>query len=136
MQYLLSVNFFQLSLRFPVPHFSPANIVQFIYCFMGDWLPEEGRCERAGNHETELYGVITTGEKGCLVPFLSQSDEAFTLRSDCKDPKEILLICFRLFLAHWLRSLASGNFVLCFLAIPRMLLATGAGIITLAPRLA
>lgn len=31
MQYSLSVNFFQLSLRFWVPHFSLANIVQFIY---------------------------------------------------------------------------------------------------------
>lgn len=46
---------------------------------MGDWLPEEGRCERPGNHETELYGVITTRLKECLVPFLSHSAEALTL---------------------------------------------------------
>lgn len=45
---------------------------------MGEWLPGEGRCERPCDHETELYGVITTAEKERLVPFLSQSDEAFT----------------------------------------------------------
>lgn len=46
---------------------------------MGDWLPEECRCERPHRHEPELYGVIITGEKECLVPFLSESDEASTL---------------------------------------------------------
>lgn len=43
---------------------------------MGDGLPEEGRCERPGNHETELYGVITAGEKEFSVPFLSQGFHA------------------------------------------------------------
>lgn len=31
MQYSLRLNFFQLSLRFWEPHFSPANIVQLVY---------------------------------------------------------------------------------------------------------
>lgn len=34
MQYSLSVNFFQVSLSFWVPHFSLANTVQFIYCIL------------------------------------------------------------------------------------------------------
>lgn len=45
--------------------------------------------------------------------------------------RKYYLICFKLFLAHWLTFLASGNFILCFLAMLRMLLATGASIITL-----
>lgn len=121
MQYSLRLNFFQLSLRFWEPHFSPTNIVQLIYCIL--WVSGFQRNGGVKDHTTMNLGYVEwslQGRKDCLVPCQSQRRLSHCGR-DCRDPAEILLD----FVSSCFQFIGWDSWLLETLHYVLMLLATG-----------